>query len=909
MVETKKQVSLAAIIAGRFTGGAQIDRARRKIGGLQRPTLVLSRRFGNLRLAALGVTGAFVGLTTIAVAKFIKDSVKAFGDFEASMKRVQVLTGATSQAFNTLSEFALELSGRTIFTARETADAMQVLAQAGFGVSKIFKILPATTSFAAAAQIDFNKAASISTGVLASFRLEVDQLTRVNDVLIGTSIRSKTNILELGEAIRKVGPLANIAGIRLAEANIRGTEAGTALRNIFIRLTKPVGEGAKVIRRLGIRVKQANGLLRPFAQILTELEDKIERPSDLLAIFQQRAGPAMATLLAQGSAAFVGFREELEKLAGITERAAKVQLEGFNGALLKLRATFEELQVRVGRTFGPALIGIIDTFRQFILSAKGSKFIIGLFFDISKAVIRLNLAFVRITKIFEILKKSFGAFVTAGKVAIAFILKNALEAIAAITAFFKPAIDAVIDFITNALNQAIILTSGFLTSLSKVTLFGQEFRDSAAEAAAGLAIFTIDVKKAGTSTKRFFDDVISGSNFFAKVQEKNLASSLRLFLQQREGIRATFGELKRQSEEAAANIALLNVLQENFLFNLEFQRKAAERLKSALAFFGVLENTFNNATGAGKELFKVVFRDQIQVVETLANVFRFLGETFEQDVIDRLEKSIKRVPILFAETLNKAKFGLDDFVVSFQAGFAALAGADAPELVQPLESLISQTQNQLEVLRQFNEARIALDRNTAEAQLALRAGEIARVMQLDEKGNTLLLKREKAKNATILAATSQFFSAVGSVIATQGGANFKLLQAIAIGEAIVNTFLGASQALKEDVPTPIKFLNVAAIIATGLATVAQIASAKPGAAGGGGGGGGGGAAGGGAIAGGAAVGDLQEALDQPPTQQGPVVSINVQGFVGNEAELASKIGEVFREAVGDDVDFNLNQRF
>ena len=81
------------------------------------------------------VSTAMVGIGVATVAG-IGLAVKHFANFEQAMKNVQAVSGATAEEFDKLKNFAIEMGSKTVFTAKEAADAMYFLASAGLGVAE-----------------------------------------------------------------------------------------------------------------------------------------------------------------------------------------------------------------------------------------------------------------------------------------------------------------------------------------------------------------------------------------------------------------------------------------------------------------------------------------------------------------------------------------------------------------------------------------------------------------------------------------------------------------------------------------------------------------------------------------------------------------------------------------------------
>ncbi len=196
--------------------------------------------------AAIGV-----GFGVIALVSFTKKLISVQAEFSSMMSRVQALTGATDQMSEALSKQAQILGRETQFSAVEASAAMTFLAQAGLDVNQIMKAMPNALELAATGQISLAEAADISTNIMSAYGLQAEDLGRVNDIIANTSTSANTNVREFAEAFKMVGPIAKSAeqGIEevsasiglLANAGIKGTMAGTALRTMMSKLIAPIG--------------------------------------------------------------------------------------------------------------------------------------------------------------------------------------------------------------------------------------------------------------------------------------------------------------------------------------------------------------------------------------------------------------------------------------------------------------------------------------------------------------------------------------------------------------------------------------------------------------------------------------------------------------------------------------------
>ena len=327
--------------------------------------------------ASIGAIGATVGVGLVAaIGSFAVSSIQVAGDFQSSMNRVKAVSGATEDQFKSLGEQAKELGATTQFSASEAADAMGFLAQAGFKADEVMGAMPGTLNLAAAAGIDLATSADIASNVLSGYGIEVAGLGHVNDVLVSAMTKTNTDLLQLGEAMKYAAPVAASAGVGFEEAaaaiglmgnaGIQGSMAGTSLRGAISRLISPTDNAAAAMNHAGLSFLDAEGRLKPFDDVVRQLEPHAEDTGLMMELFGQRAGPAMAALVSQGADALTDLTGELKDSGGTAERIAEVQMTGFNGAIKQLKSAFEGLQIAVAEAglidFATAAVKVLAVF-------------------------------------------------------------------------------------------------------------------------------------------------------------------------------------------------------------------------------------------------------------------------------------------------------------------------------------------------------------------------------------------------------------------------------------------------------------------------------------------------------------------------------------------------------------------
>jgi TP901 family phage tail tape measure protein len=321
--------------------------------------------------ASMQATGMMMSMAlTLPLALLAGAAVKTFAQFEQGMNKVRAVTGATGKDFQRLETQAETLGRTTVFSAVQAAEAMGAFGLAGFKVNEIIGAMPGALQLAAAGSLSVGDAASITAKIMRGYGLAIEDVARMNDVLAKAFTTSNTDLIGLGEAFKMAGPVANVAGLQfeetaaalslMADAGFQGTMGGTALRGAIARLSGAVPAVAKQLRAMGINTMDANKRLLPMADILKQLETRGLSTGEIMQLFGQRAGPAMAALLERGSDALITMTESLEDSGGTAEHIAKVQLEGLMGKWVLFKSAMEGVKIAIGAELAPAMTGLLN---------------------------------------------------------------------------------------------------------------------------------------------------------------------------------------------------------------------------------------------------------------------------------------------------------------------------------------------------------------------------------------------------------------------------------------------------------------------------------------------------------------------------------------------------------------------
>lgn len=207
------------------------------------------------------------------------DCISTAGDFEASMSNVEALSEASGNELEALSDKAKEMGATTKFTAGESADALSYMALAGWNTQSMLEGISPVLNLAAAANMDLAQASDIVTDYLTAFGLKASDTTHFVDVMAYAMAHSNTDVIQLGEAYKACASTATSLGYSveettavlatMANAGVKGGEAGTALNAIFTRLATNTKKCGDELANYGVNIYDAQGNMQSLSSILT----------------------------------------------------------------------------------------------------------------------------------------------------------------------------------------------------------------------------------------------------------------------------------------------------------------------------------------------------------------------------------------------------------------------------------------------------------------------------------------------------------------------------------------------------------------------------------------------------------------------------------------------------------------
>lgn len=305
-------------------------------------------------------SAAVIGVASVAAAKKTIDVGKSF---EAGMSEVQAISGASGKDLEKLSVKAKQMGATTKFSATESATALKYMAMAGWKTNQMVSGLSGVMNLAAASGEDLGTVSDIVTDSMTAFGLKAKDSGHFADVLAKASSSSNTNVAMMGETFKYVAPLAGSMKYSIedtataiglmANAGIKGSQAGTSLRSIITRLVKPPKDAATALNALGISTTKADGSMKPLRETMAELREKFsgltesQKASYASSIAGQEAMSGLLAIVNASDSDFNKLQKAIDNSSGAAKKQADVMNNNLQGALYDLGSAAESVGIGI----------------------------------------------------------------------------------------------------------------------------------------------------------------------------------------------------------------------------------------------------------------------------------------------------------------------------------------------------------------------------------------------------------------------------------------------------------------------------------------------------------------------------------------------------------------------------------
>lgn len=341
-------------------------------GESQKTATTMEAAGGKSKLITTGIAAAGVAATALGVA-----AVRMAADFDASMSTVQANTGASADEMNQLRQAAIDAGADTIYSATESADAINELGKAGLSTSDILSGgLSGALNLAASDGMAVGDAAELMATTLKQFNLTGAESTQVADALAAGAGKAVGSAHDLGLALNQAGLVANSMGVSMQEttgtlaafanAGMIGSDAGTSLKTMLQRLASPTDKAQTLMDELGINVYDANGKFIGLAGAAGQLQNGLsglsqqERNAALNTIFGADAVRAANVLYEQGAEGIDDWTKAVSQSGYAADLAAKKN-DNLKGDLENLSGSFKSLMISLGEGGQGPLRSLVQT--------------------------------------------------------------------------------------------------------------------------------------------------------------------------------------------------------------------------------------------------------------------------------------------------------------------------------------------------------------------------------------------------------------------------------------------------------------------------------------------------------------------------------------------------------------------
>ena len=488
------------------TKGVKLSQA--ELAGLDTQVKTTERSFKGLMATMAGFAVAGVAISKV---------VGIGKDFEAQMKRVQAVSGASANELKTLSQQARDLGASTANTASEIAELQENFARLGFRTDEIIGMTEATQALAYATGQELGESAMQVGSTMKAFQLETAEAAHVTDIFAAATASSALNMTTLGDSLTYVAPVASGLGFSLEESvamlgklhdnAITGSMAGTQLRKIMLEMGT---EGSKLAKKLGGPVKSAEEMAIAFDKLRKEGFDPVGEGAALVGkravagfkVLFDNIGNVedLTDVLNESSEAFGGL--------GFAQEQQRIMMDSLQGDLDKFNSALEGLALDVFDEFKDDLRSAVQAMTEFISETDIE--------DIKRYIVQLGV----FAGVWKGLPALIGGYTAAMKFArtatISFNLTLATTPWGALAVGAALAAGALIKWYNSA-EDGTEITKDYSKELQKLK-----------SAQSGLSISQVDLSKSTIDINNLTSDSVDAAKKQIKAYEANIKSNEQL---------------------------------------------------------------------------------------------------------------------------------------------------------------------------------------------------------------------------------------------------------------------------------------------------------------------------------------------------------------------------------------------
>lgn len=325
---------------------------------------------------AAGVTAAAATATHA-----LSNALDTYTGFEQEMATVQSISGASATQFLAMKDAAMEAGRSTVFTASESASALEYMSLAGWDASQSIAGLMPILELAAATGKELQTTSDLVTDSMSALGIEVEYLDTYLDKLVASNNEANTSAEELMEALVDSGGASRTLGASLddtitslgilADNGTKGAEAGRALNSIFVRLAGNA-QAIKELDKLGVNIWDDSGNFIGFQESLEQISGAMSKlTAEERALSQKKIAGTnyysqMAYLLdavkettEDGTSAWEELETQVVNSSGALGNMYAIATDTLENAQKTLESAKEDMQIRLVDVFSDDAKGFV----------------------------------------------------------------------------------------------------------------------------------------------------------------------------------------------------------------------------------------------------------------------------------------------------------------------------------------------------------------------------------------------------------------------------------------------------------------------------------------------------------------------------------------------------------------------
>ena len=319
---------------------------------------------GAKKIISLGVAGS-LALGGVGIGS----AMKTFTDFESAMSTVQATSMASAEDLTLLTEKAKEMGAKSVFSATESAEALNYMAMAGWKTDQMLGGIEGIMNLAAASGEDLAMTSDIVTDALTAFGMQASDSGKFADILAAASSNANTNVHLLGESFKYVAATAgamkynaedtSIALGLMANAGIKGSMGGTALKNAIVNMVSPTDTMATVMDKYNLSLTDSEGNMKSLKSVIDMLRenmgglDEATQAAAASQLFGKEAMSGMLSIINASQADYDKLTDAIYNSSGAADKMSATRLDNLKGQIEELSGAVETMKINLGERLAP----------------------------------------------------------------------------------------------------------------------------------------------------------------------------------------------------------------------------------------------------------------------------------------------------------------------------------------------------------------------------------------------------------------------------------------------------------------------------------------------------------------------------------------------------------------------------